>query len=487
MSLNTRLLAFAQAVAADIKALMTSLESAATIDDVTPSTSSVYSSDKVQTALSGKVDVVSGKGLSTNDYTTNEQIKLGGMSSVGSTLITAASTMAIGASPTEIVTIPGKIGTTSISAFDTAPAGVIRYLYNTGIGTKILVYNATSLILPGSANITLTAGSTATLMSLGSGNWVCIGISMANGQAITGWTGGTLTSAINEAPIGSSAKTTPTYNLASFSASNTLIMTSGAAGEITSLGTSASGMKRVLVNDTGNDVIFTYNATSMILPMQRNLSLGNGDVAEFTSLGSGNWRLTNLQLHNGSIFPQYIGIGLPGTSPPAASLDIAASTAVVTNPSRSHIKMRPQALSTTPEEGTIEYDNNGKLWWSNNVGRRLVGSPGFSRVFVNAAATGNVSLALSSYTLFDLTLAGDTVLDFSSVPPIGAGEMFSFTIRISCGATPYSITWPAGVITTWLNTDAGAAGVAPAANKMVEFSLTTQNGTTAIARKVASN
>jgi hypothetical protein len=61
-------------------------------------------------------------------------------------------------------------GTTTITAFGTAPAGTFRRLRFSGALT--LTYNATSLILPGAVNITTAAGDTLEAVSLGSGNWV---------------------------------------------------------------------------------------------------------------------------------------------------------------------------------------------------------------------------------------------------------------------------------------------------------------------------
>ena len=61
-------------------------------------------------------------------------------------------------------------GTTTITGFGTAANGVTRQLRFAAALT--LTYNATSLILPGAANITTAAGDTATAVSLGSGNWV---------------------------------------------------------------------------------------------------------------------------------------------------------------------------------------------------------------------------------------------------------------------------------------------------------------------------
>lgn len=60
-------------------------------------------------------------------------------------------------------------GTTTITAFGTAPAGTRRDLVFDGSLT--LTHNAVSLILPGGANILTGAGDTATAISEGSGNW----------------------------------------------------------------------------------------------------------------------------------------------------------------------------------------------------------------------------------------------------------------------------------------------------------------------------
>lgn len=49
------------------------------IDDTTASGSTTYSSNKTDTLLSGKVDKVNGKGLSTNDYTDADKTKLAGI------------------------------------------------------------------------------------------------------------------------------------------------------------------------------------------------------------------------------------------------------------------------------------------------------------------------------------------------------------------------------------------------------------------------
>ena len=75
-------------------------------------------------------------------------------------------------------------GTTTITALGTAAAGVERICQFAGSLT--LTYNATSLILPGTANITTNAGDVATFVSLGSGNWICTGYQRAAGVPWSG-------------------------------------------------------------------------------------------------------------------------------------------------------------------------------------------------------------------------------------------------------------------------------------------------------------
>ena len=73
-------------------------------------------------------------------------------------------------------------GTTTITAFGTVKAGSIRHLRFAGALT--LTHNATSLILPGGANITTAADDTATFISLGAGNWLCLAYKRASGLAV---------------------------------------------------------------------------------------------------------------------------------------------------------------------------------------------------------------------------------------------------------------------------------------------------------------
>jgi hypothetical protein len=74
-------------------------------------------------------------------------------------------------------------GTTTITGFGTS-ANKRRFVRFSG--ALLLTYNATSLILPGAANITTVAGDTAIFLSDASGNWRCHDYQRASGQAPIG-------------------------------------------------------------------------------------------------------------------------------------------------------------------------------------------------------------------------------------------------------------------------------------------------------------
>jgi hypothetical protein len=95
--------------------------------------------------------------------------------------IASATTTAIGGTTSNNVYITG---TTTITGFGTIAAGITRRVRFADALT--LTHNGTSLILPGSANITTAANDTADFVSLGSGNWLCTNYKKASGAAIVG-------------------------------------------------------------------------------------------------------------------------------------------------------------------------------------------------------------------------------------------------------------------------------------------------------------
>ena len=94
-------------------------------------------------------------------------------------IVSSATSTAIGAAISENVDISG---TTTITSFDTVAEGINRKGRFTGALT--LTHNATSLILPGVANITTAANDRYEARSLGSGNWIVTKYQKADGVAV---------------------------------------------------------------------------------------------------------------------------------------------------------------------------------------------------------------------------------------------------------------------------------------------------------------
>jgi hypothetical protein len=84
--------------------------------------------------------------------------------------LSSGSTTDLGTAASRVVTITG---TTTISSLGSTAQDGEFYLV-TFSGVLTLTYNATSLILPGAANITTAAGNTALFLCLGNGNWRCM-------------------------------------------------------------------------------------------------------------------------------------------------------------------------------------------------------------------------------------------------------------------------------------------------------------------------
>lgn len=106
-------------------------------------------------------------------------------------------------------------------------------------------------------------------------------------------TGGKLTGALEWAtPVDVASAATTNIGAA---ASNRVRVTG--TTNITSLGSIAAGACRTVT--FAGALTLTHNATNLILPGGANITTAAGDVAEFESLGAGNWRCTGYQKANG--------------------------------------------------------------------------------------------------------------------------------------------------------------------------------------------
>lgn len=104
----------------------------------------------------------------------------------------------------------------------------------------------------------------------------------------------TFSAAINQAKgadIADSA--TPAIGAA---AGNTVVL--NGTTTITAFDTVQAGTQRTVIFAGARTL--THNATSLILPTGANITTAANDTADFVSLGSGNWRLTNYEKANGT-------------------------------------------------------------------------------------------------------------------------------------------------------------------------------------------
>jgi hypothetical protein len=97
-------------------------------------------------------------------------------------------------------------GSISINSFGTLPAGS-RFVLCFDIPVT-LVYNSTSLIIPGAANVTTAAGDCIMLISEGSGNWRVISYFPGGGLPV-----GTVTAVTASAPLASSGGNAPNLSM----------------------------------------------------------------------------------------------------------------------------------------------------------------------------------------------------------------------------------------------------------------------------------
>jgi hypothetical protein len=115
---------------------------------------------------------------------TNWQVLFGGSLRAQTTNVASAATCDIGATPSHRISVTG---TTTITSFGTVPNELRNVTF---AGALTLTHNATTLILPGAANITTAAGDYALASSDSSGNWRVLAYNKADGTPVVGGSSG---------------------------------------------------------------------------------------------------------------------------------------------------------------------------------------------------------------------------------------------------------------------------------------------------------
>jgi hypothetical protein len=327
--------------------------------------------------------------------------------------IASATTTDIGAATGEFVDVTG---TTTITGLGTVAAGIVRTVRFTGALT--LTHNATSLILPGGANITTAANDRAIFRSLGSGNWLCVAYIKASG-----------------APIAIGADSITAASLADSALGMTLIN----GYIIASVGSSA--LTVAIKTNAGNDP----SATDPVLAVFRNATVSSGSVSIVSITAA-----TSVVVSNGS--------SLGSTASLPAKLNVLllnnAGTAelAVCNAYGYNDLDEGNVISTTAEGGAGAADSASVIYSTtarSNVAFRYVGyldvTPGASfawsaapTVIANAHGSSANNMAgmltqvqaisgASSYTFSIPSWAKKAVCTFAGISTNGTA---SITVRL---------------------------------------------------------
>ncbi|HXF89529.1 MAG TPA: hypothetical protein VNK48_14330 [Xanthobacteraceae bacterium] len=227
---------------------------------------------------------ITGLGNATADSHALNRITADGryLRKTGITDVASAATTDVLGAATDVVRITG---TTTITSLGTT-ANAIKIVYFAASLT--LTHNATSLILPGGANITTAAGDCMGVISDAAGNARVIFYELASG--------GTLSTVDDVDIVWSAEATVASAGTTDIGAAAALRVLITGTTTITSLGTTANKMRWVRFADA---LTLTHNATSLILPGGANITTAAGDTALFSSDGSGNWRCRHYQRASG--------------------------------------------------------------------------------------------------------------------------------------------------------------------------------------------
>ena len=215
--------------------------------------------------------------------------------------VASATTTDLGAVASNFARITG---TTTITSLGTAAAGVWRDV--TFDGALTLTHNATTLIIPGGANITTAQNDRMRVRSLGSGNWTVLSYVKASGAPLVVATaaqthdGSGFSSTL---PTVASVLWAAVADVASaattaIGATNSHLVRITGTTTITSFGTITAGTRKK--GRFAGALTLTHNATSLILPGGASITTAAGDTFEAVSEGSGNWRVLWYQKADGT-------------------------------------------------------------------------------------------------------------------------------------------------------------------------------------------
>jgi hypothetical protein len=212
---------------------------------------------------------------------------------IGADLVSKAATFAVATSDTGKMFLCGTGSyTVDLPAASTAGEGFIVGFMNTGSSTIITIDAAGADLINGAATYTLESQYASIWLISDASNWYSLAIGLPVASDANVLNGAQESKAVTPAGLAqiwaklqtataTTSMAVPAGGYANVSGTTTI------AGLSTTEDTSG---RRFMFRFTAA-VTITHNATTLILPGGQNINVQSGDILEFVSEGSGNWRL----------------------------------------------------------------------------------------------------------------------------------------------------------------------------------------------------
>lgn len=331
-------------------------------------------------------------------------------------------------------------GSATINSLGTAASGIKRTLIFAGSLT--VTHNATSLILPTSANIVTAAGDVMEIESLGSGNWKCINYQRLTGKSV-GLSNVDNTSDANK-PVSSATQTA--LNLKENSANKNVL--NGYVG--------INGANQIVFRSNNGTVTSTFTnyntvARDYTFPNKTMTVAGTDDIPALASTAPANLA-ASAAVGSGTTSARADHVHAnPSALQTGASIPNAVGSAATSLTATGIVQGTALPLTADYNKITTTPASSGVLLPSAAAGKSMtVINAGASTLYVYPATSQSID-ALGANNPFPLIVGGmlelkavnGTQWDSSASLVAGASSAVSITNDVASGSTVYPV-WSSG-------------------------------------------